>query len=1046
MVLFTISILTDFSKHMNKSVIPALLSLFLGLSAFAQVEISGQIKDDSDEGMPIVNVVEKGTTNGVVSDIMGNFTITVSDPNNAVLVFSFLGYTTQEVALEGRTSISVSMAPDVASLEEVVVVGYGTTTKKEVTGSTSQVKGESLEKLNIPRVDQALQGQVAGVSINTNSGSPGGSSSIRIRGLSTFGDNDPLILVDGVVYDSEGLNALNPSDIESVNVLKDATAGIYGVRAANGVILITTKKGEQGAAPTVDISSYYGIQEATRQLPLLNGREYAIIKNETFGSSGEGTIFNNTEVGEGTDWQSAVFQQAAIQNHSVSVTGGSKATSYSIGGAYFTQDGIVGGDKSTFTRYNGRVNMTTELGPRFRLSSVLLYTHEDRSALPENGIGSVLYNTINAFPTEPIYTNDGNFSYLEEVSDIINPIAQMQNTYTGAKVDKLVGKEELAFDINENFTFTNRISYNYALVDDKTFSPLVWYGPGKAQNTAINEDLDPSQVEIADGIFIERGASVYEQRATYRDVTFESFLNYNKKFAEHHSVKGTLGASVFNRRGEGLNGTAFNIPNNALENADISANQAPGGYLNATNSFQFEERLLSTFLRAEYGYKYKYLVSAILRRDGSTKFGPNNRYGYFPTVSTAWVLSEEDFFKSKALSFAKVRLSYGVSGNDQIENFAYRAQLNGEGAYVFNDVIAQGVAIGRASNPDLRWETTSQFNAGLDLTIGRGFNVTTNYFVKSTRDLLFQPEVSGVLGTYGPGGSPPVINAGDVRNTGVELELAYNTNPYNAFVFNSSFNMTYLRNEVISTPDGVDFLPGAQFGVGGNVATRFEQGQPIGYFVGFETDGIWQSQEEIDAADVVQPGAQPGDLRFVDQNGDGEINFNDDSDKTALGSPIPDFVFGLNLRGSYKGFDLSANIYTAIGQEIIRNYERQQPYANQLNYIIGRWTGENTSTDVPRQTIEPNRNTEFSDYYVEDGSFMRLRNVQLGYTFGKAVAQKIKFKSIRIYASVNNLLTLTNYQGYDPDIGSFGGALSAGVDYGFYPQARTVMGGINLKF
>ena len=325
------------------------------------------------------------------------------------------------------------MAPSVAALDEVVVVGYGTSKKKELTGATSRVKGDQIEKLNIPRMDQALQGQVAGVSINTNSGSPGGSSSIRIRGLSTFGDNDPLILVDGVVYDSEGLNALNPSDIASINVLKDATAGIYGVRAANGVILIETKKGVNGGKPQVEFSSYYGIQQTSRKLGLLNAQEYALIKNDMFGRGGDDLPFDNTNLGAGTNWQDSVFTQAAIQNYNLSMTGGSKNTSYSIGGSYFSQDGIVGGDKANFTRYNGRVNFVTDLSEKLTLTSVLLYTHEERSTLPENGIGSVLYNTVNAFPTEPIRTPDGNYSYLEEVTDIINPIAQIENTFNQTK-------------------------------------------------------------------------------------------------------------------------------------------------------------------------------------------------------------------------------------------------------------------------------------------------------------------------------------------------------------------------------------------------------------------------------------------------------------------------------------------------------------------------------------------------------------------------------------------------------------------------------------
>ena len=394
----------------------------------------------------------------------------------------------------------------------------------------------------------------------------------------------------------------------------------------------------------------------------------------------------------------------------------------------------------------------------------------------------------------------------------------------------------------------------------------------------------------------------------------------------------------------------------------------------------------------------------------------------------------------------KLRMSFGVSGNDQIANFAYRALLDGEGVYVFNDIITNGVALGRAANPDLRWETTQQFNVGLDVTLFEHLDFKTNYFIKNTYDLLFQPDVSAVIGSYGPGGAPPFINAGNVSNTGLELELGYNDKIGDDFTFGANFNFTALNNVVTAVPEGVDFLPGSYFSVGGNVATRFEKDFPIGYFHGFQTDGIFQTQEEIDNSPVVQEGAQPGDFRFVDQDGDGTINFSDDSDKTKIGSPIPDFTMGLSLYASFKGFDFSCLFYAALGQEIIRNYERQQPYANQLDYVIDRWIGEGTSNEHPILTTSANRNNVFSDYYVEDGSFLRLRNIQLGYTIPSKISEKMKIKSLRIYVAANNLFTLTNYQGFDPDIGPFGGVLSSGVDFGFYPQARTIMGGLILKF
>lgn len=1021
------------------------LIIIFNFSSFSQqITISGNVTDDKDAPLPNVKVVEKGTNNGVLTDFDGNYSITTNNSEELTLSYFFIGFDKQEIVVAGRTKIDVKMSTDSQILEEVVIVGYGSSRSKELTGAAAKVKGENIEKLNLSRMDQALQGQVSGVNISTNSGSPGGSSSIRIRGLSTFGDNDPLILVDGVVYDSDGLNALNPADIESVNVLKDATAGIYGVRAANGVIIIETKKGKIGTKPQIEFSAYRGIQETAKRLDLLTAEEYAVIKNEMFAFGGQEMPFPNTALGVGTNWQDTVFQSAPVESYSLSINGGSGKTRYSLGATYFSQEGIVGGAKSNFSRYNARLNLSTELSSKLKLNSVFLFASDTRSTLAENGIGSVLYNTINAFPNEPIRTLDGNYSYLEEVADIINPIAQMENTYNYNIADKFVGKEELVYDFGEHLSFTNRFSYNHATVEGKSFSPLAWYGTGKYANTAVNAQLDAPLVEIADSVFIERGASVNESRSTFTDLTFESYFNYDNTFADVHKLKATLGLSVFQRKGSNLNGTAFNIPNNSWEYADISANTAPGGFLNNTGSWEFKERLLSAFLRAEYIFDSRYIISGILRRDGSSKFGPNNRYGMFPTISGAWLISEESFFDVEFIDFMKLRLSYGISGNDQIANFAYRALLNGEGVYVFDDLITVGTALGRAANPDLKWETTRQFNAGLDMTFWNHVDFTTNYFIKNTNDLLFQPDVSAVIGSFGAGGYPPIINAGNVSNKGLEIELGYHTSLTSALLANVNFNFSAITNKVTAVPEGVDFLPGAQFSVGGDVATRFEEGYAIGYFHGYQTVGIFQTQEEIDNHPVQQDGAQPGDFIFVDQNRDGVISFGDNDDKTYLGSPIPDFVMGFNFNLRFKGVDMSANIYSAIGQEIIRNYERQQPYANQLDYVINRWVGPGTSNTDPRLTTGATRNNVFSDYYVEDGSFVRLKNVQVGYTFPKKWTRKMKVESLRIYIAGNNLITLNRYLGYDPEIG--GGTLSNGVDFGFYPQARSIMGGINIKF
>jgi TonB-linked SusC/RagA family outer membrane protein len=1017
----------------------------VGVTQIYGQTITGSIINERSEAVPYVKITVKSSKKPFLSDGKGLFQVSVTDPATDVLVFTAMGYQKQEVPVAGQTNLTVVLLEVSQDTKDVVVVGYGTAKSRELTGATSKVKGEDLEKMNMTRMDQALQGQVSGVTVSSNSGSPGGSANIRIRGLSTFGDNDPLILVDGVVYDSEGLNALNPSDIKSINVLKDATAGIYGVRAANGVIIVETKNGAINRKPTMEYNGYFGVQQTARKLDLLTAEEYAVIKNEAFAFGGQTMPFSNTNLGTGTNWQDSVFSSAPVQSHNLSLSGGTLNTRYSIGLGYFNQEGIVGADKANFGRYNARLNFATDMSEKLKLNSVLLFSSDMRSTLPENGIGSVLYNTINAFPNESVYSSPGTFSYMEEVSDIINPIAQMMNQYNWSTANKFVGKEEFIYEFNENISLTNRFNYNYANVDAKVFSPLVWYGDGKYANTAANAALESPEVEIGDSVFIDRGAAVYEERSTYLDLSYEGFVNYDKTFNDIHKVKGTFGVSVFERKGQSLNGVAFGIPNNSLAYADISANQAQGGFLNNVNSWEFKERLLSAFMRTEYAYKEKYLVSGILRRDGSSKFGPNSRWGIFPTISGGWLLSEEDFFKSESIDYLKFRASYGVSGNDQIPNFAYRALLNGEGVYVFDDLITQGAAIGRPANPDLKWETTRQLNLGLDLTWLKVINFTTNYFIKNTNDLLFQPDVSALLGSYGPGGYPPIINAGDVSNKGWEFELAYQSDRKNLLQTNLNFNLTTINNKVVSVPEGIEYIPGAAFSVGGDVATRFEEGYEIGYFFGYQTEGVFQTQEQIDNAAVVQEGAQPGDLIFKDVNGDGKINFSDDSDKTYLGSAIPDFTMGFAFNFKLKGFDFSGNVYAALGQEIIRNYERQQPYANQLAYVIDRWTGEGSTNEHPRLTTGPTNNNLFSDYYVEDGSFVRLRNLQFGYTLPSTLLRKIHVESLRIYVAANNLITLTRYMGFDPDLGS-SSVLSAGVDYGMYPQARSLMGGLQIKF
>lgn len=1008
----------------------------------AQSTVRGVVTDEEGQPMPGVNILLRGTTQGAVTDVNGTFTMN-NVPTDGVLVFSFIGYKSQEVAVNGLSDIRVQLQPDATSLEEVVVVGYGTSTVRELTGSVASVRGSDLTSLNPVRIDQALQGRAAGVQITSNSGSPGGSLNIRIRGLSTNGDNTPLVIVDGIIYPAEGLNALNPSDIETIDILKDASAAIYGVRGANGVIFITTKQGKRNSKPSIELSGYVGTQETSKKLSLLNATEYAVLKNEAFAAGGQTPPFGNTSLGKGTNWQNEVFQRAPIQNWNLSMTGGSEKSNYSIGGSYLNQEGIVGGDKASYKRYNARINVGMELAPRLTLQSIFLYTHEQRKTLPENGIASVLYNTINASPVASVYTNN-RYTYLEEVNDIINPVAQMANTFNLAKVNKIAGKEELTYKINNNFEASGRAGYGYSIVDDKSFSPLVYYGSGKAQNTASNANLDPFTSEIVSGVFIPVQNSVTETRTTYLDFNLEAFLNFNRTFNDH-KVKGTLGTAFSGDESSSLSGTAYNVPYNSNNFADISATD-PNYLRNNTSSWQNHTRLLSHFLRGEYSYKDRYFASAIIRRDASSRFGPNNRFGYFPTVTAAWLTSSESFFSSEIIQFMKVRASYGIIGNDRIGNFRYRGLLNGEGVYPFNDQLVNGIAIGALGNSDLKWETTSQFDLGVDLNIlNDKVSVTADFYMKTTRDLLFQPQVSALLGSYGAGGSPPIVNAGNVRNSGIELAINYSTKIGNDFEFNIGYNITTIKNKVIAMAPGVDFLEGGSFSVGGGTASRMQVGYPIGYFFGYKTIGVYQNQEQIDARGVTQEGARPGDLIYKDKDGNGSINFSNDSDKMMIGSPTPDFTMGLNVGMRYKGFDLSMLVYTSIGNDILRNYERQQPLANQLDYVINRWTGDGSTNSNPRLSTAANRNGVISDFYVEDGSFMRIKNLQIGYSVPPELLKKIGAKKLRVYVASNNLLTITGYKGYDPDFAA-GGPIGAGIDYGFYPQARSFMAGLTLNY
>ncbi|WP_431122112.1 SusC/RagA family TonB-linked outer membrane protein [Flagellimonas flava] len=994
--------------------------------------VSGTVIDQAlNEPLPGVNVILKNSTNGTTTDFDGNFTlanVSVGD----VLVFSYISFRTQEVTITSSNPLTIYMQEDVSNLDEVVVIGYGTQTKKEITGAVAVVGSETIEELNPTRIEQALQGQVAGVNITSESGSPGSGSSIRIRGISTNGENRPLILVDGIRI--EDLSVLNPGDIESINVLKDATAGIYGVQAANGVVLITTKTGRKNSGLKFSYDAFGGFQQTSRTIPVLNATEYAVIINEAFAANGDPNPFPNiSQLGVGTNWQDEVFKNAPIFNHNFSVTGGTEKTTFSFTTGLLTQDGIVGGDKANFKRFSTRLNVNTDLTEKLRLTANFAYTGTERKTLVENAIGSVLYSALNIAPTLPVRTENGNLTPTNGLFgiEVINPLGLIESTFNQGDVDRISGKLGFNYEVLEGLTLTSNFQFNYAESKGRNFSLV-------GDPNTVGSVFDP-------GGEANDFAILTENKDLFRDYIWDTYLNYEKLFGEDHKFNLTLGTSYSSEAGEffGSNRGNLTAPTD-FANADLAnAATIQNGLLDSGLSGKFETTLYSLFARAQYNYKERYLLSGVIRRDGSSNFGPNNRFGYFPSGSLGWVASEEEFLSDiKNLDFLKFRASYGIIGNDQILPNAFRSELRGEGTYVFNNQLFFGRASGILSNPEIKWEEQKTLDIGLDMRLfGSTIDITADYFTRTTDGLLLQPQVSGILGANAPGAQAPFVNGGEVKNSGFEFAIGYSYNPSEDFSLGINYNVTFLDNEVTAVENEAGFIQGGAFGVGQDPPSRMEAGKPIGYFFGLETNGIFQNQAEVDAH-ATQTNTGPGDLRFVDQNGDGLIN---SDDRVDIGSPIPDATMGLNLSINFKNFDFGAYAFASLGNEIVRNYERNQSLVNRSVYSLNRWTGEGSSNEYPRVTTGATSNTLFSDFYVEDGSFVRIQNAQLGYTFSQNFMERFGADKLRIYLSANNIYTFTKYNGYDPSASS-GSPIGAGIDQGFYPVPRTYLLGVNLKF
>ena len=996
------------------------LTVVFGFSMHSQ-SISGTVTDDNGVALPGATVLVQGTTNGVSTDFDGAFTISASSDDT--LVFSFIGYASQSILVGSSSTINVSLSPD-NLLDEVVVTGYGSQKASNISGSVSIVSGEEVEKIKPLRIEDALQG-TTGLNV-ISSPNPGGKPSVLIRGITSFSGTDPLVVIDGINSSLYDMDAISPSDIESVSVLKDAsTTAMYGVRGGSGVIVITTKSGKKNQDTVFSLDTSFGMQEVDKYIDVLNASQYAAILNEGSVTSGGNLIFTDlSSLGVGTNWQKELYDSAPISTTNFSASGGSATTTYFISAGYTSQEGVAGGgDKDFFDRSTFSANFTTDMSDKLKAIVQTKYSN-----IKGNGHGGgQIFNALNFDPTVPLMT-DGKYSTSGTITqEVINPMAGLSNSYSDNKTDKLIGKIELQYDLLDNFKITTRIGYSSIWQQQKSFSPLRFYGVGH-NSTNANADLTPRTSDDH--------SRVSESKQNWFNYTYELFGNYDFNINDEHNFNVFAGFTIGKQTYNFLSGSNVDVPNNSWTYADLSA--ATGGIEDqSTGSNQSVSRSVSLMTRIEYDFQEKYLASITVRRDGSTSFGKNNKFAIFPSASFGWVASNEDFFESSFINFLKIRASYGSVGNDNaspqfgtISNFP---------KYTFGDTITAGSTLLGIPNDDVSWENQIQTNAGIDLAFfDSKLRFTADYFIKTVDDLLFSPTLSLYLGIP----AYPIANIGKTETKGFEISLSYNDDISDKISFSNTFNFTTAENLVKEINNGDKYIWGSGYGIPFTSLTQFRQGESPGIFWGYKTNGIFQNQSEI-SNHATQDNAQPGDIRYVDVNGDNKI---DSEDRTKIGDPFPDFTLGWNFALNVSNFDLSVFTYASVGNDIFRGYERNLNYTNKFASVLNRWTGEGSSSTEPRYSfIDANNNTRASDRYVEDGSFVKIKNIQLGYNF--PLSESSSLTSLRIYALAKNAFTFTDYRGYDPEISNGGGpVLDTGVDRGTYPSPRIVSLGLNIKF
>ncbi|MDN3582410.1 TonB-dependent receptor [Mucilaginibacter flavus] len=992
----------------------------------AKIVVTGNVVD-KDGPLAGVAIRSKTTQAGTSTDVSGDFKISVEQ--GEVLVFTFIGYKSQEVIAD-HSPLNITLTADVTGLNAVVVVGYGTQKKSDVTGAVGSLKVSNVKDRSVGSVTEMLQGQIAGVTVINESGDPTATPSIRLRGQSSFNTEGPLTVVDGTIYNG---GPIDPNDIESIDVLKDSYAAIYGARAAGGVVLITTKRGKQGKT-NLDVSVKGGVQNSLKILQALNAAEYADAINTAYDNAGktrlpafDATVNPDSRITR-TNWPDALFRTGHVQDYSLNISGGSEKSTFYVSGSYRKNDAILLNTNSV--RYNFRVNSDHQIKDWLKIGESMSYSYNNgQGANTSSAYTGAILSAIFYPPNASIYNADGSFggvpaAYAGSYGDVINPVAYLKRLDNSTAVNSFTINPYVEVSLFKGLKFRSNLGITKNLGTVKNFSTRV---------------LEPGK-KFFDNF-------LYQESYTATTILAEQTLNYDRVFAKDHHVSALAG---YTYQDDKYNYFGVNT-DNYLSEADayrylINGTLSPSGTPLVGNLT--ESALISYFGRVGYDYKGRYFINGIIRRDATSKLSKQYRSETYPGVSGGWLISKEPFFPANgAISFAKLRASYGQSGNlAGLGDFPTSVSLSKTSGYLGSPAaIVNGYGIDGLANPNLRWEKATQTDLGFDLgLLNDKLSVTGDVFVKNNTQFLFAPPVAAVYGVA----NPPFVNGGKIQNKGMELGLKYQDNA-GAFHYNLALNGSYIKNKII------DILPGEEQILGNPtvrdnlVPVQLQQGYSLYSFFGYKTAGLFQTQDEINnykgpSGALIQPNAKPGDIKFSDLNGDGKLT---DADKTYLGTPFPKFNYGFTANLSYGPFDMSIFLQGIMGNKIFNAVKYTGLNASIQNYNLladakNAWTPTHTNTTIPRLSASDNNGNfgNVSDFYVENGSYMRIKNVTLGYTLPKSLLLKIGVRSARVFANAQNLATFTKYTGLDPEVG----INQNGVDLGLYPQSRIILVGVNV--